>query len=63
MGGFDVLEVKPIHKRQGVLRCLHHEFGLSYEWAATKALSVLLQPFVPAGVIAHMVLAVARKPG
>lgn len=62
LGGFDVIKVKPIHKRQGVLRCLHHEFGLSYRWPLTNALSVVLQPFVPAGLIAHMVLAIARKP-
>lgn len=63
LGGFEVIEVKPIHKRQGVLRCLHHEFGLPYRWNVTKGLSVLLQPFVPGGLIAHMVIAVARKPG
>ncbi len=40
-GGFQVLDVRPIHKRQGVLRSLHHELGLPYEWALTKALSVL----------------------
>lgn len=62
IGGFDVETVKPIHKRQGVLRSLHHEFGLPYEWLLTKGLSVVLAPFVPGGLIAHMYLAVARKP-
>ena len=61
-GGFHVLEIKPIHKRQGVLRSLHHEFGLSYKWPATKALSVLLAPFLPGIVFSHMIMAVARKP-
>ena len=61
-GGFDVFDVKPIHKRQGILRSLHHEFGLPYDWILTKGLSVLLQTFVPGSLIAHMVLAVARKP-
>ena len=61
-GGFEVLDIKPIHKRQGILRSLHHEFGLPYGWLLTKGLSVLLQPFVPSLVIAHMILAVARKP-
>ncbi len=61
-GGFEVLDVKPIHKRQGILRNLHHEFGLPYGWTLTKGLSVLLNPFVPAPLIAHMLLAVARKP-
>ena len=62
-GGFEVLDVCPIHKRQGILRSLHHEFGLDYRWILTKGLSVVLQPFVPGGVIAHMVMAVSRKPG
>ena len=62
MGSFEVLQVKPIHKRQGILRSLHHEFGLPYDWTLTKGLSVLLHPFVPGPLIAHMLLAVARKP-
>ena len=62
IGGFDVLEVKPINKRQGILRSLHHEFGLPYEWLLTKGLSVLLAPLIPGSLIAHMVIAVARKP-
>lgn len=62
IGGFEVLEVLPINKRQGVLRSLHHEFGLPYEWLLTKGLSVLLAPLIPGSLIAHMVIAVARKP-
>jgi len=62
LAGFEVLSTHPIHKRQGVLRSLHHEFGFSYDWLITKALSVLLAPLVPGWMIAHMVLAVARKP-
>lgn len=63
LGGFEVLSLHPIHKRQGVLRSLHHEFGMSYDWFATKALSALLAPLLPGWAIAHMVLAVARKRG
>lgn len=62
IGGFDVLEVRPIHKRQGVLRSLHHELGLPYDWILTKGLSFIIAPLVPGSLIAHMVLAVARKP-
>lgn len=62
IGGFDVLETRPIHKRQGVLRGLHHEFGMPYEWFLTKGLSAVLAPFVPGSFAAHMVLAVAQKP-
>ncbi len=63
MAGFDVVSLHPIHKRQGVLRSLHHEFGLPYDWFMTKALSAMLAPIIPGWVIAHMVLAVARKHG
>ena len=62
IGGFDVLEVRPIHKRQGVLRSLHHELGLPYDWLLTKGLSAVIAPLLPGSFIAHMVLAVARKP-
>ncbi len=61
-GGFETVSLHPIHKRQGVLRALHHEFGLPYEWLLTKALSAVLAPLVPGWWVAHMVLAVARKP-
>ena len=62
MAGFDLVDFHPIHKRQGVLRSLHHEFGLPYGWTLTKGLSVLLAPFIPGSLISHMVFAVARKP-
>lgn len=62
IGGFEVLETCPIHKRQGVLRGLHHEFRLPYGWFLTKGLSAVLAPLVPGSFLAHMVLAVARKP-
>lgn len=62
IGGFEVLATHPIHKRQGVLRLLHHQFGLPYGWLLTRGLSVVLAPIVPGSFIAHMVLAVARKP-
>lgn len=61
-GGFEVVKMHPIHKRQGVLRSLHHEFKLPYEWFLTKGLSVVLAPITPGSMIAHMVLAIARKP-
>ncbi|CAG0999312.1 putative S-adenosylmethionine-dependent methyltransferase/MSMEI_2290 [Rhodocyclaceae bacterium] len=62
IGGFDVLDLRPIHKRQGVLRSLHHDLGMPYGWLLTKGLSVVLAPLLPGSLIAHMVLAVARKP-
>jgi len=62
IGGFSVDAVHPIHKRQGVLRSLHHEFGLPYGWVLTRGLAALLAPLLPSGVFSHMILAVARKP-
>ena len=32
IGGPKLDFIKPIHKRQGILRSLHYEFGLSYDW-------------------------------
>jgi len=61
-GGFQVLDIRPIHKRQGVLRSLHHELGLPYEWTLTKALSALVSPILPGMIFSHMIMAVARKP-
>jgi SAM-dependent methyltransferase len=60
--GFEVIEVQPIHKRSGVMRSLHHELGLPYEWLLTKGIAAAFAPLLPGGLIAHMVLAVARKP-
>jgi len=61
MAGFDLVSIHPIHKRQGVLRSLHHECGMSYDWFLTKVLATVLAPVIPGRVIAHMSLAVARK--
>jgi SAM-dependent methyltransferase len=63
LGGFELVSFHPIHRRQGVLRSLHHEFGLPYQWLLTRGLSVVLAPFIPRWWIAHMMLAVAKKPG
>ncbi|OEJ66072.1 class I SAM-dependent methyltransferase [Magnetovibrio blakemorei] len=61
-GGFDIHQVTTIHKRQGVLRFLHHEVKLSYSWYFTRGLSLTLAPIIPGGLMAHMILAVAQKP-
>ncbi len=60
--GFETVSIHAIHKRQGVLRCLHHQFWLPYELRLTRALAFALSPFVPGSWMAHMQLAVARKP-
>lgn len=61
-GGFDILEARPIHKRQGVLRMLHHEFGLPYHWFFTRGLAAALALVLPGVVIGHMVMCIVRKP-
>ena len=61
-GGFDVDKIATIHKRQGVLRSLHHEFKLNYSWFFTRGASLALAPVLPGGLMAHMILAVAQKP-
>jgi len=62
ISGFKVLKLHLIHKRQGVLRSLHHEFGLPYSSLATRALAAGLANILPGVAVAHMVLAVAQKP-
>jgi hypothetical protein len=36
--------------------------GLHYSWFFTRALSAVIVPFVPASFIAHIQIAIARKP-
>ncbi len=62
LGGFEILSVTPIHKRQGTLRSLQHELGLPYDWRLTRGMSAVLAPLIPRSLIAHMVMAIARKP-
>jgi len=60
-GGFKVEAVAPIHKRQGLMRSLHHELGLPYG-RVVQALATMLSPVIPGSVFGHMLIAVARKP-
>ena len=61
IAGFEIVDVKPIHKRQGALRSLHHEFGLSYEWRITKVIAFVLALVLPSWTIGHMVMGIGRK--
>ncbi len=45
-----------------MLRALHQHFGLNYQWFLTKGMAAVIRFFLPGGLIAHMVIAVARKP-
>jgi len=60
--GFDVEDVKMIHKRSGIQRWLNGAFGLNVTAKPTKGMAVLMYPFIPKVLMAHMILAVARKP-
>ena len=60
--GYEIVDIIPLHKRQGVLRSLHHEFGLPLSWTFTRALAAALSPILPASWFSHMQMAVARKP-
>lgn len=60
--GFEVQSIQPIHKRQGILRSLHHEIKMPYGWFLTRGLSVALSPFLPSSWFSHMILAIAKKP-
>lgn len=61
--GFDIIDMELIHKPQGVMRCLHHEFGFPYEWVLTRGVAGLVSPILPASWFAHMVMGIAKKPG
>jgi len=62
IGGLLVKQVLPIHKRQGLLRFLHHGLGLPFNWFVTRGLAAVFAPFIPGSMISHMIFAVARKP-
>jgi SAM-dependent methyltransferase len=61
-GGFEVEDVRIIHKRQGLQRMLQHTFGLNPTTTLTRGLAALSSPFVPAVVFGHMIMAIAKKP-
>ncbi len=61
IAGFEVIHIKSIHKRQGVLRFLEGTFGLPHYWKISRALAVILAPLCPASVFAHMLYVVAKK--
>lgn len=59
--GFEIIKLKPIHKRQGTLRMLHHNFGLNHNWFLTKVIAFFLSPFFPSFFLSHMLFAAAIK--
>lgn len=60
--GFEVEDVKMIGKRQGIQRWLQGVTGIPAMSFFARSFAVLMYPVVPKAVIAHMILAIARKP-
>lgn len=61
-GGFQVDDVRIIHKPQGTLRWLQHNVGLDPSRQVSRGLAYGLSLVLPAPVVGHMVLGLARKP-
>lgn len=61
-GGFEVLATKPIHRRQSVVRMLHHGFGLNYDAKIVRLIGLVVGLALPRSLAGHMLMAVARKP-
>jgi SAM-dependent methyltransferase len=61
IAGFEVIHIKPIHKRQGVLRFLEGALSLPHAWRFSRALAAILAPVCPASIFAHMICVVAKK--
>lgn len=62
LGGLDVIKLQPIHRRQTIVRMLHHGFGLDYNGRFARYTGLLLGSILPRGLCGHMLMAVARKP-
>lgn len=59
---FNVLKIRPIHKRQGILRFICSITKLPHNIFLTRGLAAVIAPFVPKSWFAHMVMVVAKKP-
>jgi hypothetical protein len=60
--GFQVDDVKIIHKREGTARWLQHAIGTDPGKKTSRALAAALSLGLPGVLVGHMVLAIARKP-
>lgn len=62
-GGFEIVEMRPVAHTEGVSRLIHHATGLAYQGRALRLATRIGKRIIPATYAAHMLLAVARKPG
>ena len=61
MRGFIVERIMPIHKDEGLRRALVWDLHLRQGTRLSNLAERLLRPLVPAGLVSHMIIAVARK--
>lgn len=61
--GLEVTQLRPIHRRQTVVRVLHHGLGMDYNHIVTRALGIVIGAVMPRFLCGHMLMAVAKKPG
>jgi SAM-dependent methyltransferase len=62
MRGFTILELIPIHRDQGLQRALVWDFGLTQGTRRFRLAERLLRRLTPTRLVAHMLMAVCRKP-
>ena len=59
--GFEMLSVRPIHQRSGLHWMLGEDFRLVRGTVSHKLAYNVFKPFLPARLVAHMILGVGRK--
>lgn len=61
MNGFEVLKIKTMDKRLGIIRLIRHDFGIKDSYSLHKILRILLYPFIPSDYAAHMLMGICVK--
>jgi ubiquinone/menaquinone biosynthesis C-methylase UbiE len=61
MQGFYVLNVVPIHKKHGLKRTLHHDFGMKRGGLLNRKITRYFRRLIPANWVAHMIMGIAQK--
>ena len=60
--GFEVIDVNIIHKREGTVRWLQNILGINPSKRVSRVIGAAFALMIPATVVGHMILAIARKP-
>ncbi|WYD80830.1 MAG: class I SAM-dependent methyltransferase [Candidatus Electrothrix gigas] len=61
MAGFDIIEIVPIEKREGIHRALLEKWSILNETAILPWLETGLEKLLPRNLVSHMIFAAARK--